>query len=264
MAAMSATAGAPRAFHVGLVLTAFVFGLRHGIDWDHIAALTDITSAQENPERSMWFATLYTLGHALVVFVLGFTAIVWAQRLPDGIDAIMNRLVGLTLLMLGCCVLYALARHGRDFRMRSRWMLMISGVRRCVHWVRTRAEAQPEQIEHDYVHAVADVHDLALQHAHARTRDDDAVVMAGARSGTIAPTEHRPRHRHVVPLPDDPFASYARGTAFGIGMIHGIGAETPTQVLIFVTAAGAGGEGTGLLLLVAFLAGLVTSNSVVA
>ena len=47
-------------------------------------------------------------------------------------------------------------------------------------------------------------------------------------------------------------------------MIHGIGAETPTQVLIFVTAAGAGGKATGFLLLVAFLVGLLSSNSAVA
>lgn len=28
-------------------LTAFVLGLRHGIDWDHIAAITDIVGAVE-------------------------------------------------------------------------------------------------------------------------------------------------------------------------------------------------------------------------
>jgi hypothetical protein len=49
-----------------------------------------------------------------------------------------------------------------------------------------------------------------------------------------------------------------------LGMIHGVGAETPTQVLIFVTAAGAGGKASGFLLLVAFLVGLLSSNSAVA
>ena len=136
MPGLVATVGVHNAFHVGLLLTAFGFGFRHGIDWDHIAALTDITSSQEEPRRSMWFATLYALGHALVVFLLGFTAIVLAQRLPEGVDAVMERLVGATLLILGCYVFYALARHGRDFRMRSRWMLIFSGVRRGVQWLR--------------------------------------------------------------------------------------------------------------------------------
>ena len=34
----------PDAGAAGLLLTAFVLGIRHGIDWDHIAAITDITS----------------------------------------------------------------------------------------------------------------------------------------------------------------------------------------------------------------------------
>jgi len=29
----------------GLILTALGFGLRHGIDWDHIAAIADISSS---------------------------------------------------------------------------------------------------------------------------------------------------------------------------------------------------------------------------
>jgi high-affinity nickel permease len=109
MPALVATVGVNNTFHVGLVLTAFGFGFRHGIDWDHIAALTDITNSQDEPRRSMWFATLYALGHALIVFLLGFAAIVLAQRLPNGVDAVMERLVGATLVILGCYVLYALA-----------------------------------------------------------------------------------------------------------------------------------------------------------
>ena len=61
-----------------------------------------------------------------------------------------------------------------------------------------------------------------------------------------------------------PFEDYAPRTAFGIGMIHGVGAETPTQVLIFLTAAGVGNKGTGVLLLACFLIGLLAANTVVA
>ena len=111
-------------FHIGLVLTAFGFGFRHGIDWDHIAALTDITSAQETPRRSMRFATLYAAGHGLVVFALGATAIVFAAQLPSSVDAVMERVVGATLIALGLYVGVALARQRQDFRMRSRWMLI--------------------------------------------------------------------------------------------------------------------------------------------
>src|SRR3954465_14418046 len=35
---------APPAADVGILLTGLLLGVRHGIDWDHIAAITDITS----------------------------------------------------------------------------------------------------------------------------------------------------------------------------------------------------------------------------
>ena len=46
-------------------------------------------------------------------------------------------------------------------------------------------------------------------------------------------------------------------------MIHGIGAETGTQVLIIATAVGAGTQFMGIMALVFFVIGLVTSNSFV-
>ena len=49
---------------MGLLLTAFGFGFRHGIDWDHLAALTDITGTERTPRRSMVLATLCAAGHA--------------------------------------------------------------------------------------------------------------------------------------------------------------------------------------------------------
>ena len=75
---------------------------------------------------------------------------------------------------------------------------------------------------------------------------------------------HSHVHRHVAHVPDDPFTTYGRPTAFAVGMLHGVGAETPTQVLIFVTAAGVGGKGAGVALLVAFLVGLLSSNTLIA
>src|SRR5438067_3028910 len=116
-------AASTEGLRAGLVATAFGFGFRHGIDWDHIAALTDITGSQDTPRRSLHLATLYALGHALVVFVLGSAAIVLAEQLPSGVDAVMERVVGATLILLGVYVFGSLVRHGRDFRMRSRWML---------------------------------------------------------------------------------------------------------------------------------------------
>jgi high-affinity nickel-transport protein len=228
-------------FEFGLVVSAFAFGFRHGIDWDHIAAITDITSSQDDRRRALFFGTLYVLGHALVVFVLGILAIVAGDRLPQGVDRFMGPVVGVTLILLGVYVFVSLVRHGRDFRLRSRWMLIFAGVRKGARWVRRRVSAAAE------------------------TRGGGVAVAEGAAPSLWHHGHHgRPgHHHHERPEADDDIPSYGRATAFGVGMIHGIGAETPTQLLIFLTAAGAGGPLVGVLVLGTFIVGLVLSNSVI-
>jgi hypothetical protein len=253
-----------QAFGIGLVATTLAFGLRHGIDWDHIAAITDITSSQDSSRTGMVFATLYAAGHASVVFVLGILAILLGDLLPSGVDTFMERVVGVTLLVLGVYVFYALLRHGRDFRMRSRWMLVFSGVRRGSRWVRGRVRAggdaagpaasgraPDDGVEHEHEHVAGTPHHVAVetpaQTAAARTRG-----------------QHGHRHRHGGSSGDDAFMSYGKGTSFVVGLIHGVGAETPTQVLIFLAAASAGGPAVGVFLLAVFLAGLLVSNTGIA
>ena len=66
------------------------------------------------------------------------------------------------------------------------------------------------------------------------------------------------RHHHPIEYPQN----FGIRSSYILGTVHGIGAETPTQVLLFVTAAGLGGISGSLLLLI-FVTGLLTSNSVV-
>jgi len=251
---------------LALLITALVLGFRHGIDWDHLAAITDITSTsgatdaaeleheQEHsavdhhhhahggadeldthvakPEghaphepvvpssrrrfldlerRPVMLGTLYALGHAFVVALLGAAALLLGAQLPDWVDPIMGRVVGLTLLVLGIWVfvsLYNYARHGTAFRLRSRWMLVFDGVR--YGWRRFQAR----------LHG----------------------------------------HEHVEPLE---MSSYGPKTAFTVGMIHGIGAETATQVLLIAAIGGAGSAGLGIPMMIAFICGLLISNTVV-
>ena len=234
---------------LGLLATAFGFGLRHGIDWDHIAAITDLTGSQSSRRRAFVLSTLYILGHAFVVLVLGVAAIAFSERLPGSVDDVMERVVGITLVVLGVYVLAGLVRHGRGFRMRSRWMLIFAGVRKGARWVRGRISRDDVVIEHDHEHP-AD--------------DDGAPRSDGGQAVATRRRTHRHAHVHQASMPDDPFMNYGRVTAFLVGMIHGVGAETPTQVLVFFVAAGVGGRGIGLLLLVVFIAGLLVSNSLIA
>ena len=117
----------------------------------------------------------------------------------------------------------------------------------------------------------ADPHDAEPVHRHALDgMEDDSGSLAVAVAEDIPVSEwhhgHHGRpghHHHKHPEPDDAFMNYGRGTAFVVGMVHGVGAETPTQIVIFLAAAGAGGKLVGEVVLVAFIAGLLASNSLI-
>lgn len=240
---------------VGLMVSTFGFGLRHGIDWDHIAAITDITSSQDDRRRSMLFASLYALGHASVLLLLGSLAIFAGDLLPARVDSMMERAIGVTLLLLGSYVFYSLVRHGRDFRMRSRWMLIFAGFARLAHRVRHRPKSV--EIVHDHHH----VHHSPHDHPHGHIAEGSAARRG--ESATDVLTRHRHTHRHRGSMPHDPFTSYGKVTSYAVGMLHGVGAETASQVLVFLAAARAG-NGLGEVLLVVFILGLVTSNTAIA
>lgn len=238
-------------FGAALVLSAFAFGFRHGFDWDHIAAITDITSSQPAVRTGMRFATLYAAGHAVVVFVIGLLAIVAGERLPDSIDEAMGRVVGATLLILGVYVLYALIRYRGDFRLRSRWMLVFSGARRFYRWARGLLAGPSQPTTHDHPHVAGGP---MAHHEEVSYPAGDGTVLLRAPTHT-----HTHTHTHT-----DPFMNYGTGTSLAIGALHGVGAETPTQVLIFLAAAGAGGARAGVFTLAVFLVGLFSANTLLA
>jgi high-affinity nickel-transport protein len=146
-----------------------------------------------------------------VVAILGAIALFFGALLPGWVDPIMGRVVGVTLIVLGVWVfysLYAYVRHGTEFRLRSRWMLVFSSIQYGWRWLRAKLHG----------------------------------------------------HDHVDPVEA---SSYGPRTAFGVGMIHGIGAETGSQVLIIAAVGGATSLGLGIPMMLAFIVGLLISNSLI-
>ncbi len=188
------------------LLSAAILGFRHGFDYDHIAAITDITSVQTSRWRGMRLGLLYAVGHGVTVAILGSAVIVFQLSLPHGMDRIAERLVGLTLLVLGVYVLGSL--FSGNSAPRSRFHLM-AGALRWIHW-----------------------------------------KMKGYG------------HNHNVPPPADTAWNYNSKSVLMIGAVHGLGAETPSQLMIFLLAANLGGIGKGFVGLAMFIAGLLAMNTV--
>jgi cytochrome c biogenesis protein CcdA len=222
----------------GLLAAAFFFGLRHGIDWDHIVAITDISATQGTKRRGLFVGTMYVLGHASVVILLGVGAIALGATVPAWLDEAAGRIVGVTLVALGVVVLITLVIERRSFRARSRWMLLFDMTRRVF-------SRKSETVTHSHEHAAA-------ERGHHGGSED----LSDGSSRIAAPT-HSHAHEHQGD------GGYSNRGAVGIGAIHGIGAETPTQVVVFLAAATAGGMMAGLAVLLTFVVGLVIANSII-
>jgi high-affinity nickel-transport protein len=160
-------------------------------------------------------------------------------------------------VILGVFVFASLIKHGREFRMRSRWMLIFSGVRTAYRKTRS-AIGRPNGTGVEHSHDTLDP-----IHLH----DDEGVAVAVADDLPVSEWHHghhgRPGHHHHKHPEPEAFMEYGRGTAFVVGMVHGVGAETPTQVLIFLTAVTAGGKAAGEAVLLTFLVGLLASNTMI-
>jgi high-affinity nickel-transport protein len=191
------------------LLSAAVLGFRHGLDYDHIAAITDISSVQSKARDAMRYGLLYVAGHATTVAVLGSAAVVFRIALPAASDHWAERLVGITLLVLGVYVLGTFFRpstHSHT-RPRTRITLLINGAL----WIYWRLSQ----------------------------------IFGGTR----------------VEAPQVFKDGYGTTSTFLVGVIHGLGAETPTQILLFLMAANLGGTGAGLLGLLMFIVGLLLMNT---
>jgi high-affinity nickel-transport protein len=155
---------------LALLLSSLGLGLRHGVDWDHISAITDITGSEFEKRRAAWLAVLYALGHGVAVMGLGAVAIVLGDRLPPWTDAVMQRVVGATLIILAV----VLARSAFRGRATSRGMLLLDGLRRVRQSVR-----RTSRVEIVHAHPEADT-PLTVTTTHVHAVDVTRYTVAGA------------------------------------------------------------------------------------
>jgi hypothetical protein len=191
------------------LVSAAMLGFRHGLDYDHIAAITDISSVQSKARDAMRYGLLYVAGHAATVAILGSAAVAFRIALPASSDRWAERLVGITLLVLGLYVLgtfFHPSTHSH-VRPRTRITLLLNGIL-WIYWRLSR-------------------------------------IFGGTR----------------VEAPQVFKDGYGNSSTFLVGVIHGLGAETPTQILLFLMTANLGGTGVGMLGLLMFIVGLLVMNT---
>jgi hypothetical protein len=188
---------------VELMLASVTLGLRHGIDWDHVAAMADITGSRAGTKKNRFMLSMwYAIGHESVVCLLGSTILIFAWSIPVWADHLMGKAVGLTLVIMAMVMLLSRRKKGERPHL-SRGVALLAKIGR------KKNSAEADQAE---------------------------------RGGFV----------------------FTRKSVFLIGIIHGIGAETPTQLLLFTTLAGIAAKSLGIAAVLVFSFGLLISHALIA
>ena len=179
----------------GALVSCTFLVLQHGIDVDHVAAITDVTSIQRTPLDATRCGLLYAVGHAATVGLLGIGVITLKHSVPPQASMWMERVIGVTLVLLGAYVFASLFNGGTPMG-RGRALLSI------------------------------------IDHLRGR------------------------------PVKADTARGYGPKSSLSLGVLHGVGAETPTQLSVLLITSNLGGIQNGILGLAVFAVGMFVSNMV--
>lgn len=191
-----------------LFLTSLFLGFRHGFDYDHMVAITDVTNIQTRKKHAVFLTLFYSLGHALVVISIGVSIILLGISVPQILDEVIGKATGATLIILGIYIIYHLVKKGqREFQTATRFTIIANGI-----------------------------------------------LFIYSKLGSKLFGRTIPQRRIFE-------NGYGQHSSFLIGMIHGIGAESPTQLAVFAMSLGLGMI-LGVTALVVFVGGIIVSNLV--
>ncbi|MCL6587420.1 MAG: High-affinity nickel-transporter [Anoxybacillus sp.] len=177
---------------------AVFLGMRHGMDSDHVAAIADMVGSETQRKKQVSLGIMYAVGHGFIVFLMGMIAIFIGFHLPEAAAQMIERVVGLTLIVLGGVMLFSL-------------------------FYKNEAKSRL-QVIYELVHSLA---------RRFSKKNDTTRSMSLLRFGWIS--------------------------AFVVGIIHGIGVESPTQLAILTHAAGKE-ESIAALQLSLFVLGLLAAT----
>ena len=94
---------------------AFVLGLRHASDPDHLVAVTSLVAAEDGDTRkAARLGAWWGLGHASVLVVIGMPLIFLKSELPAWLETGAEKAVGIVILVLAARVIFKWVRG--DYR----------------------------------------------------------------------------------------------------------------------------------------------------
>lgn len=92
----------------GLGIVAYVFGLRHGVDADHIAAIDNTTrKLMQEGKRPLTVGTWFSLGHSTIVVAMIVALVISTRAIANSIPGLQNTgaIIGTTVSGTFLCII---------------------------------------------------------------------------------------------------------------------------------------------------------------
>jgi hypothetical protein len=97
------------------LVVAFLLGLRHASDPDHLVAVTSLVAAEDgDTRRAASLGAWWGVGHAASLLALGIPLIAFKAQLPAWLENGAEKAIGVVILVLAARVIYKWARG--DYR----------------------------------------------------------------------------------------------------------------------------------------------------
>jgi hypothetical protein len=264
-AVLIAALAAPTPANIGVLVTGLLLGIRHGIDWDHIAAITDITSTTAAAGTAVAAHSEQHLELSGHDHGHGGPIEMRAHHTGPGAATLAPATVG-----AGAVGRWKLSEQGEAMRLGTMYALghgfvvIVLGVAAILFGALLPTWLDPLMgrvvgltLVVLGVWVLYSVYRYARAGETFRLRSRWMLLFDGVRMGWRRLQARLHGHEHVEPLE---MSSYGTRTALGVGMIHGVGAETGSQALLIAAVGGASSAGLGVPMLFAFVIGLLISN----
>jgi ABC-type nickel/cobalt efflux system permease component RcnA len=100
---------------LGILGLAFLLGMQHALEADHIAAVSSIAARRDNVADIVKHGLTWGLGHTVTLFAFAGAALAVGQAIPDNLARPIETAVGVMLVGLGGHVLWRLWRDRVHF-----------------------------------------------------------------------------------------------------------------------------------------------------
>lgn len=97
---------------ISVLLLGLLFGMKHAMEADHVAAVASLATRSSSPAEAARFGIAWGLGHTITLFVFGSAVLLLGLSIPETLAHALELAVGVMLVALGADVVRRIWKQG--------------------------------------------------------------------------------------------------------------------------------------------------------